>query len=97
MSGAAGISAANHLYNLAKRDGLTVMAMGRANYLEQMTGKPEVRFDFRKFSWVGSFNNAPMMLACRADRGLTAGKNSRLKDAAAIRTRRQRQREHNLQ
>ena len=71
MSGAAGISAANHLYNLAKRDGLTVMAMGRANYLEQMTGKPEVRFDFRKFSWVGSFNNAPMMLACRADRGLT--------------------------
>lgn len=70
MSGAAGISAANHLYNLAKRDGLTVMAMGRANYLEQMTGKPEVRFDFRKFSWVGSFNNAPMMLACRADRGL---------------------------
>jgi tripartite-type tricarboxylate transporter receptor subunit TctC len=71
MSGAAGISAANHLYNLAKRDGLTIMAMGRANYLEQMVGKPEVRFDFRKFSWVGSFNNAPMMLACRADRGLT--------------------------
>jgi tripartite-type tricarboxylate transporter receptor subunit TctC len=71
MSGAAGITGANHLYNLAKRDGLTIMAMGRANYLEQMTGKPEVRFDFRKFSWVGSFNNAPMMLACRADRGLT--------------------------
>ena len=71
MSGAAGVSAANHLYNLTKRDGLTVMAMGRANYLEQMVGRPEVRFDFRKFSWVGSFNNAPMMLACRADRGLT--------------------------
>ncbi len=72
MSGAAGISAANYLYNVAKRDGLTVTAMGRANYLEQMTDKPEVRFDFRKFSWVGSFNNAPMMLACRADRGLTS-------------------------
>ena len=70
MSGAAGISAANYLYNVAKRDGLTIMAMGRANYLEQMTGKAEVRFDFRKFSWVGSFNNAPMMLACRTDRGL---------------------------
>jgi tripartite-type tricarboxylate transporter receptor subunit TctC len=72
MSGAAGVTAANHLYNLAKRDGLMIMAMGRANYLEQMTGKPEVRFDFRKFSWVGSFNNAPMMLACRADRGLAS-------------------------
>jgi tripartite-type tricarboxylate transporter receptor subunit TctC len=70
MPGAGGITAANHLYNLAKRDGLTITSLGRANYLEQMVGKPEVRFDFRKFSWVGSFNNAPMMLACRADRGL---------------------------
>jgi tripartite-type tricarboxylate transporter receptor subunit TctC len=72
MSGGAGIVAANHLYNLTKRDGLTIMALGRANYLEQMTGKPEVRFDFRKFSWVGSFNNAPMMLSCRADKGFTS-------------------------
>jgi len=72
MSGGSGIVGANHLYNVAKRDGLTVMALGRANYLEQMVGKPEVRFDFRKFSWVGSFNNAPMMLTCRADKGLTA-------------------------
>jgi tripartite-type tricarboxylate transporter receptor subunit TctC len=69
MPGAAGISAANHLYNLAKRDGLTIAAMGRANYLEQLVGKAEVRFDFRRFSWVGSFNNAPMMLTCRSDRG----------------------------
>jgi tripartite-type tricarboxylate transporter receptor subunit TctC len=72
MSGAAGITGANHLYNVAKRDGLTVMAMGRANYLDQLVGKPEVRFDFRKFSWIGSFNNAPMMMACRADRRLNS-------------------------
>jgi tripartite-type tricarboxylate transporter receptor subunit TctC len=32
-----------------------------------MVGKPEVRFDFRKFTWVGSFNKSPMMIACRAD------------------------------
>jgi tripartite-type tricarboxylate transporter receptor subunit TctC len=72
MSGGSGIVGANHLYNVAKGDGLTIMAMGRANYLEQMLGKPEVRFDFRKFNWVGSFNSAPMMLACRADKGFTA-------------------------
>jgi len=72
MPGASGIIAANFLYGVAKRDGLTIAALGRGNYLEQMVEKPEVRFDFRKFSWIGSFNNAPMMLACRADSGLTS-------------------------
>jgi len=72
MPGASGIIAANFLYGIAKRDGLTIAALGRANYLEQMVGKPEVRFDFRRFSWIGSFNNAPMMLACRADTGLSS-------------------------
>ena len=43
------------------------MAVSRANYLDQMIGRPEVRTDFRKFSWIGSFNRAPMMVACRTD------------------------------
>jgi len=72
MPGASGIIAANFLYGVAKRDGLTIAALGRGNYLEQMVGMQEVRFDFRKFSWIGSFNNAPMMLACRSDSGLTS-------------------------
>jgi len=72
MPGASGIIAANYLYGVAKPDGLTIAALGRGNYLEQMVGMPEVRFDFRKFAWIGSFNNAPMMLACRADSGLSS-------------------------
>ena len=71
MPGASGVIAANFLYGVAKRDGLTIAALGRGNYLEQMVGMSEVRFDFRKFAWIGSFNNAPMMLACRADTGLS--------------------------
>lgn len=71
MPGGGGIVSANYIYGIAKRDGLTIGSLGRANYLEQMVGRPEVRFDFRRFDWVGSFNNAPMMLACRADSGLT--------------------------
>jgi tripartite-type tricarboxylate transporter receptor subunit TctC len=67
MPGAGGLVAANHIYNLAKPDGLTLVAVTRSNYLDQMVGKPEVRFDFRKFSWIGSFNKAPMMIACRSD------------------------------
>ena len=71
MPGASGIVAANFIYGVAKPDGLTVAALGRGNYLEQMVGMQEVRFDFRKFAWIGSFNNAPMMLACRSDSGLS--------------------------
>jgi len=67
MPGAGGLVAANHIYNLAKPDGLTILAVTRSNYLDQMVEKPEVRFDFRKLAWIGSFNKSPMMIACRAD------------------------------
>jgi tripartite-type tricarboxylate transporter receptor subunit TctC len=67
MPGGGGLVAANHLFNIAKPDGLTILAVSRANYLEQMVGRPEVRADFRKFGWIGSFNRAPMMIACRTD------------------------------
>jgi len=72
MPGGGGMVGANYLYSIAKRDGLIIAALIRSSYLEQMVGRPEVRFDFRKFSWIGSFNNAPMMLACRTDSGYTS-------------------------
>lgn len=67
MPGAGGLVAANYLFNVAKPDGLTIAAMSRANYIEQMVGRPEVKTDFRKLSWIGSFNKSPMMVACRSD------------------------------
>jgi tripartite-type tricarboxylate transporter receptor subunit TctC len=78
MPGGGGLVGANYLYNVAKPDGLTILAVSRANYLDQMVGRPEVKADFRKFSWIGSFNKAPMMAACRSD--------SPYKSIAAIRT-----------
>jgi tripartite-type tricarboxylate transporter receptor subunit TctC len=67
MPGGGGLVGANYLYNVAKPDGLTILAVSRANYLDQMVGRPEVKADFRKFNWIGSFNKAPMMVACRTD------------------------------
>lgn len=67
MPGGGGMIAANYLYNVAKPDGLTIAAISRANYMEQMLGRPEVKADFRRFNWIGSFNRAPMMAACRSD------------------------------
>ena len=78
MSGGGGLITANYLFNVAKPDGLTIEAMNRANYVEQMVGRPEVKADFRKFSWIGSFNKSPMMVACRSD--------TEYKSIAAIRT-----------
>ncbi len=67
MPGGGGLVAANHIYNVSKPDGLTILAVSRANYMEQMIGRPEVKTDFRKLGWLGSFNKTPMMVACRAD------------------------------
>lgn len=67
MPGGGGLVAANHLFNISKPDGLTILAVSRANYLDQMVGRAEVRVDFRKLGWIGSFNRAPMMAACRTD------------------------------
>jgi tripartite-type tricarboxylate transporter receptor subunit TctC len=67
MPGGGGLVGANYLFNVAKPDGLTLGAISRANYIEQMVGRPEVKADFRKLGWVGSFNKAPMMVACRSD------------------------------
>ena len=72
MPGAGGIVSANYLFNIAKPDGLTLLAVNRANYLEQMVGRPEVKLDFRKLNWLGSFNRAPMMIACRKDSPYTS-------------------------
>jgi len=67
MSGGGGLVAANYVYNIVKPDGLSILAVSRANYLDQLAGRAEVKADFRKFNWIGSFNKSPMMVACRAD------------------------------
>jgi tripartite-type tricarboxylate transporter receptor subunit TctC len=67
MPGGGGLVAANYVYNVSKPDGLTLLAVSRANYMEQLIGRPEVKLDFRKLSWLGSFNKTPMMAACRSD------------------------------
>ena len=67
MPGGGGLVATNYVYNVSKPDGLTLLAASRANYMEQLVGRPEVKTDFRKLSWLGSFNKTPMMIACRSD------------------------------
>jgi tripartite-type tricarboxylate transporter receptor subunit TctC len=61
MPGAGSRIAANHVYNVAKPDGLTMGAIGGSLYLDQVIGKKEVQFDWAKFGWVGSTENTPWL------------------------------------
>ena len=62
MPGAGSMIAANHVYNVAKPDGLTMGSIGPSLYLDQLVGKKEVQFDWSKFGWVGSTENTPWLL-----------------------------------
>jgi tripartite-type tricarboxylate transporter receptor subunit TctC len=67
MPGAASLIAANHVFNVVKPDGLTIAAIYPALYFEQLTKKPQVKFDWTKFGWIGSPVKSNHMLYMRAD------------------------------
>ena len=67
MPGGGSMIAANHLYNLTKPDGLTVGAIAGGLYFSQLIGQSEVRFDWPKFTWVGSPDHNGHLLFMRAD------------------------------
>ena len=54
MDGAGSVIAANHMYNKADRDGLTVGVWNSHNIFNQMMGDPSLRLDGRKFGWIGT-------------------------------------------
>jgi tripartite-type tricarboxylate transporter receptor subunit TctC len=53
MPGAGSIRAANHLYNVARKDGTTIGMLDEALYLNQILGTPELQADATKFNWIG--------------------------------------------
>ncbi|MGH2453061.1 MAG: Bug family tripartite tricarboxylate transporter substrate binding protein [bacterium] len=67
MPGANSIIAANHVYSVAKPDGLTLALFNRNLILGQLVGVDGIRFDMTKFAWVGSPASETTILAIRAD------------------------------
>jgi tripartite-type tricarboxylate transporter receptor subunit TctC len=67
MPGGGSMIAANYLYGVAKPDGLSIGMFQTHMYLQQMVQQPEVKFDVRKFNWLGSQEKGTMMLYIRAD------------------------------
>jgi tripartite-type tricarboxylate transporter receptor subunit TctC len=67
MPGGGSMVAANYLFEVAKPDGLTIGMFQTHMYLQQMVQRPEVKFDVRKFNWLGSQEKGTMMLYIRGD------------------------------
>ena len=54
MTGAGSLIAANHLYKVAKPDGLTIGTFNGNQVLVQLIGGPGIEFDARKLEWIGT-------------------------------------------
>jgi tripartite-type tricarboxylate transporter receptor subunit TctC len=67
MPGAGSMIAANHVYNVASPDGLTIGAIFPALYFDQIVGRSEVKYDWSKFIWIGSPVTSNHLLYMRAD------------------------------
>lgn len=56
MPGAGGSVAANYVYNVAPKDGTTILMPQNTLTIDQFTSSSDVKFDMRNFQWLGSMN-----------------------------------------
>jgi tripartite-type tricarboxylate transporter receptor subunit TctC len=67
VPGAASLIAANQVYNVGKPDGLTIGAIYPALYFQQLIKRPEVKFDWNKFGWIGTTVTSNHLMYMRSD------------------------------
>lgn len=67
MPGANSIIAANHVYAVAKADGLTIGTFNRNLPIGQLIKVEGVKYDMTKFAWIGSAASETTVLAIRTD------------------------------
>jgi tripartite-type tricarboxylate transporter receptor subunit TctC len=64
MPGAGGMRSANHLYNVAAKDGTVFGIFDQAVFLDQLLGATTLRADVTKFNWIGRLiNNSAVLFA----------------------------------
>lgn len=55
MPGASGNLAANHVYNIAPKDGTAIGAFNRTSIAAPLMGRGEIKFDLDQFQWLGTY------------------------------------------
>ena len=70
MPGAGHKVATNYMFNVAKPDGLTIIgSILPGVYMDQLVGRPEVKYDWARFVWIGSPVKSESQMTMRTDAG----------------------------
>jgi tripartite-type tricarboxylate transporter receptor subunit TctC len=80
MVGAGSLVATNYVYGTAPKDGTVVGTFDSGLVLLALLGSPNVRFDSRKFNWLGSvssYANDAYVLFARKDTGVQTAEDAR--------------------
>jgi tripartite-type tricarboxylate transporter receptor subunit TctC len=73
MPGAGGLRSANHLYNVAAKDGSVIGIFDQAVFLDQLLGAGTLRGDPAKFNWIGRLvGNSAVLFAWHSAKVKTA-------------------------
>jgi tripartite-type tricarboxylate transporter receptor subunit TctC len=72
MAGANSLICANHIYRIAKPDGLTMANFIGGQFLMQLLGKPGIEFDARKFEYVGAPSHDDFVVGVSKATGITS-------------------------
>ena len=72
MTGAGSLISANHLYRVAKPDGLRIGHFNGALFLGQALGQPGIEFDARKFELIGAPIKEDAVCALTRASGITS-------------------------
>jgi len=76
MLGAGTLAAANHVANVAPKDGTTMALVARGMGIEQLMGGKNVRFDPLKINWIGSTSREVSVVLVRSDTGISSIKDA---------------------
>lgn len=71
MPGAGGVKAMNWAFNVMPKDGLNMIVPLDNAVVNQLMRPEKMRFDARKFTWVGSSNQTNIVMVVRNDAGIT--------------------------
>jgi tripartite-type tricarboxylate transporter receptor subunit TctC len=72
MTGAGSLIAANHVYKVARPDGLTIGHFIGGLFLGQVLGQPGIEFDARKFEFIGAPISDHVICALTKASGITS-------------------------
>jgi tripartite-type tricarboxylate transporter receptor subunit TctC len=72
MVGGGGLISANHLYKVAKPDGLTIGHFNGSLFSNQVMGEPGIEFDARKFEFIGAPMTDDVVFAFTKASGITS-------------------------